>query len=149
MPLNTYAAAQLIHVLAATIWIGGHLLISIVYLPRLHRGDHRSLEEFEEGYERIAIPALLVAALTGLYMGLQWAPLTEWFTFKGKPGILGAKALLFAATLLLLALNARFRIIGKAKKQGSIPVWSLTLHILGVTGVAVGFLVAGWALRFT
>ena len=147
MPLNAYAAAQLIHILAATIWVGGHLIISIVYLPRLHRGDHRSLEEFEEGYERIAIPALLVAALTGLYMGLQWAPLTEWFTFKGKPSILGVKAALFTATLLL-ALDARFRIVEKAKKQGSLTVWDLTLHILGVTAIAIGFLAAGWALRF-
>ena len=148
MPVNAYAAAQLIHILAATIWIGGHLIIATIYLPRLHRGDHRSLQQFEEGYERIAIPALLVAALTGLYMGLQWAPLTEWFTFKGKPGILGVKATLFTATLLL-SLDARLRIIEKARKRGSIPVLDLTLHILGVTAIAIGFLVAGWALRFT
>lgn len=66
---SLYAVIQLIHVIAASIWVGSHLvLVTGPMIRALRLRDSRPILEF---YETIAWPAtvgLLIAALTGLYM---------------------------------------------------------------------------------
>ncbi|BEP16678.1 CopD family protein [Pyrofollis japonicus] len=145
--INAYAVAQLLHLLGASVWIGGHLVIAFGYLPRLLRGDPYELKRFEEVYEKIGIPSLLLVLATGAYMGLQWAPLEQWLAFEGKARILDIKAAM-ALTVLLLAADVKLRIEPKAE-QGKLPVLDLAAHIILVTILSIGFLVAGWLLRFT
>ena len=102
-----------LHVLAATIWVGGHLVLSLTILPRaLRRGDPDIIRDFEEGYERIGIPALLVQVVTGLWLAHRLLPYPgRWLAFDTPIGsLIGLKLLLLLATVLL-ALHARFRII--------------------------------------
>ncbi len=47
------------HVMGATIWTGGHLALSFVVLPRaLKARDPKVLTDFENGFEKIGMPAL-------------------------------------------------------------------------------------------
>jgi hypothetical protein len=36
--------------------------------------DAAIVHEFEEGFEKLGIPALLVQVITGVWMALQWLP---------------------------------------------------------------------------
>jgi putative copper export protein len=62
-----YRLLVILHLLGATIWVGGHLVLSLVVLPRALRArDPSVIREFETGYQRIGLPALLLAVLPGL-----------------------------------------------------------------------------------
>ncbi len=145
---TVYSIAHLLHLLAASIWIGGHLVLALGYLPRAFRtGSLRELDRYEAVYEKIGLPSLIIAVATGIYMGINWYPIDQWFTFQGKAWILGVKALLVLATIGL-AIDARLRIIARARRSGIEPnIIDLGIHIMLVTIIAVGFLVLGWLLR--
>ncbi len=64
-----------LHVLGATIWTGGHLVLAFTVLPRALRArDPAILQDFEQGYERIGIPALLVQLPPGSGWPGRWCP---------------------------------------------------------------------------
>lgn len=68
-----YQIALLIHLLAAILWIGGHLIILLGYVPRMiTKRSFKELNEFEKIYEKLAIPSLIIAVVTGIYMGINW-----------------------------------------------------------------------------
>ena len=59
------------HIIAATIWTGGHLILSLSFLPKaLKKNDFTIIEEFETKFERIGIPALLILVISGIYMAI-------------------------------------------------------------------------------
>ena len=70
-----YGWVIFLHVLAATVWTGGHLVLATTVLPRaLRQRSPQRLLDFEQGYERIGMPALLVQVATGLWMAQQMVP---------------------------------------------------------------------------
>lgn len=137
-----YKYLLLLHVLSATIWVGGHLVLVTCVLPAaLQRRDPRTLLEFEARFERIGIPALLLQVITGLAMA--WSLLPDpvaWLRFAGPVGALvGTKLLLLAATAAL-ALHARLRLIPRLT-PATLP--ALAVHVIAVTLLAVALLITG------
>lgn len=134
-----------IHVLAATIWTGGHLVLSFTVLPRaLAARDPRVLTAFEAGFERIGIPALIVQVASGLWLAYARAPIGDWFAFADPDGIaIFIKLALLAATAML-ALNARFRVIPRLSAE-TLPL--MGWHIRAVTLLAVAFVLTGVYLQ--
>ena len=48
----------LIHIIAAAVWTGGHLVLAIRFLPKaLKNQDPAIIDFFESSFERIGIPA--------------------------------------------------------------------------------------------
>ncbi|MDH3497057.1 MAG: CopD family protein [Gemmatimonadota bacterium] len=141
-----YPFAVLLHVLGATIWTGGHLVLAITVLPRALRArDPRILLEFEAGFERLGIPALLIQIVTGVW--LAWVRLPEigaWFGF-GSPAAthIFVKLVLLAATVALAA-HARLRLLPRLD-AARLP--ALGWHIVPVTVLSVLFVVVGVGLR--
>ena len=78
----TYRLLVALHLLGAAVWVGGHLVLSISVLPRALRArDPGIIREFESGFERLGIPALLVQVVTGLGLAYHWAPrVTSWLS---------------------------------------------------------------------
>ena len=141
-----YSYVLLLHVLGATVWTGGHLVLALSVLPRaLAARDPRLLLDFESRFERLGMTALFVQVLTGLWMARTLQPdLSAWFSFAGRPGsLIGLKLLLLAITVLL-ALDARLRILPSLTAE-TLPAmaWRVAL----VTGISVLFVVAGVAFR--
>ncbi len=131
-----------LHVLGAAIWTGGHLILAFTVLPRaLRAGDPRILTDFEAGFERIGIPALLVQVASGLWLALQIAPQwRDWFGFADAvSGAIGLK-LVFLALTAGFAGIARFGLIPRLSAKTLSPMAWL---IRGVTVLAVGFALAG------
>ena len=142
-----YGWALLLHVLGATVWTGGHLILACTVLPRvLREQDVDGLLKFESAYERIGMPALLVQVITGFWMAMQLQPdYGQWLAF-GDPvtRLIGIKLFLLLLTVLL-ALDARFRVIPRLHQPGKLT--DMAWHIVPVTLIGSGFVVTGVSLR--
>ena len=108
-----YGLALLLHILAATIWTGGHIVLSVVVLPKvLRERSPARLLEFESVYEKIGMPALIIQVITGLFLAYRMLPdVSQWLDFSNPI----AHPILLKLSLLTLtlcfAMSARFRVI--------------------------------------
>jgi len=137
----------LFHVLGATIWAGGHLILTLGFLPRALRDkDITIIVNFETNYERIGIPALIIQVITGFWMVLYYVPFTDWWSLDSPHHYyLWIKISLLLGTILL-AVHARLFIIPKLTVE-RLP--SLAFHIVLATLLAVAFVITGLSFRFT
>jgi len=136
----------LLHILGATVWTGGHLVLAIAVLPRVlaERSPARLLE-FESAYERIGIPALVVQVATGLWLAHRMIPdVGRWFAFDHPVASLIGIKLLLLATTIAFAIDARLRLIPRLSEEN---LTSLAWHIVPVTIVSVLFVVVGVGFR--
>lgn len=132
-----------IHILAATIWTGGHLILTLTFLPKaLRKNDFNIIESFESKYEKIGIPALLTLVISGVYMAIQYAEegfLSFDFSNHFNKHIY-LKLILLLCTVIL-AVHARFFLIPKRALK------PLALHIISVTIISVLFVLIGFSAR--
>ena len=142
-----YKYVLLLHVLAATIWTGGHLVLAATILPRaLKERAPELLLRFEACYERIGIPALLIQVITGVWLAWRLLPdLAAWFAFDSFISRLITLKVMLLAITIGFALDARLRVIPKLGKADDLK--PLALHIIPVTLVSVLFVVVGVAFR--
>lgn len=141
-----YSYILLLHVLAATVWTGGHLVLALTVLPRaLAARDPAILLAFESGYERIGMPALLIQAASGLWMAHAMLPdVAAWFSMAGPPAMLILFKLALLTATVLLAIDARLRIIPKLSAK-TLPVMGRRIRL--VTALSVLFVVVGVSFR--
>lgn len=141
-----YGMLLLLHILGATIWTGGHIVLALVVLPRaLRERSPAVLLAFESGYEKIGMPALLVQAVTGLLLAHQLLPDVAGWLDAGNPVAQGLwlKLGLLGLTLAFAA-HARLRVIPTLSPQSlGVMAW----HIIPVTLISVLFVVAGVSFR--
>jgi hypothetical protein len=136
----------LLHVLGAAIWAGGHLILSIGFLPQaLKQRNISIILNFEAHYERIGIPALLIQVITGISMALIYVPFSEWWSLSTTHHVyLWIKLGLLLSTMAL-GMHARFFIIPRLTVE---KLSLLALHIILVTVLAVGLVITGLSFRF-
>jgi len=141
-----YRLLVVLHLLGASVWVGGHIVLSLVVLPRALRARNTSIvREFESGYERIGIPALLLQALTGVWLALHWVPdMSTWLAPTSLHGWLIVVKLGLLAATLALAAHARLRLVPTLDAAG-LP--GLARHIVAVTLLGVAMLMTGVAIR--
>lgn len=136
----------LLHVLAATIWTGWHLVLSTSILPNaLKNKDIAALTSFESRYEKVGIPALITLIITGLYLAYSFLPdMSQWFTFQNHLARHVTIKLILLITTFLLAAHARFRLIPNLTLK-TFPI--LAIHIVLVTIISVLFVMTGLNFR--
>jgi putative copper export protein len=131
-----------IHIIAATIWTGGHLVLSLGFLPKaLKQKDFGIIQAFESRFEPIGLPALLILVLTGIYMTTIYAPdffLLDWQDHYTRHLLLKYSSLLMT---IGLAIHARFFLIPKKALR------PLAFHIIAVTLLSVVFVLLGFSAR--
>ncbi len=145
MSTTTYYLLLTLHVLGATIWTGGHLVLATTVLPRALRARRASiLTDFEQGYERVGMPALAVQIVTGLWLAhrLLGAP-ENWISDAPLARIVQFKLLCLVGTAAL-AIHAKTRVIPRLN-DGNLPV--MAWHIAGVTVFSILFILAGASAR--
>ncbi len=134
-----------LHLLGACVWVGGHLVLLLGVLPgALRRRDPQSVRGFEQIYERIGIPALLLQIVTGLWMASLWLPHAQWFSDSPIAHLVQAKLALLGFTALL-GVHARLALIPRLDAR-RLP--QLGLHIVLITLTAVAFVWVGAGFRF-
>ena len=142
-----YALMLFLHLLGATVWTGGHLVLALTWLPRvLRERSPEQLLRFEQGYERIGMPALVLQIVTGLWMAYQMVPsVAQWLS----PDTPVARAIALKLVLLLctalIAAHARLRVIPRLSAD-TLPL--MAWHVGAVTLLSVGFVAVGVSLRF-
>ncbi len=137
-------ALIILHVLGASIWVGGHLLLLLRYLPEALRDrDPSIIQDFERKYEAIGIPALLLQLVTGLLLGARYQ--ANWFSFANPVDLTFNLKLVLLLLTLLLGIHARFFLLPKLAPEGLVP---LARHIAAVTVLAIGFVYLGISFRY-
>lgn len=125
-----WTALLILHLLGAAVWAGGHLVLALAVLPgALAARDAERVARFEQPFERVALPALLLQVLTGLALA----------TRHPLDALLLGKLALLAATVTL-ALHARGRVLPGLDAQ---RLRALAWHIVPVTLLAVAMVALG------
>ena len=141
-----YGILLLLHILAATIWTGGHIVLSVVVLPKvLKEQSPEALLAFESVYEKIGMPALIVQVATGIMLAYHMVPdFTQWFNVANPVSHpIMAKLGLLALTVGF-AVDARFRVIPNLSPATlNVMAW----HIIPVTLFSILFVVVGVSFR--
>ena len=139
----------IIHLLSATIWIGGHLLLVICYLPQaLKEKNQNIILNYEKKYEPVGMTALVLLVITGILMAYKYGVSIEyWFQFSTPIEKVVSTKLLLILLTVLFALSAQFRVLPKLKNNpDKLP--EMTLHIISVTIIGVLMLIVGSFVRF-
>lgn len=139
----------IIHLLAATVWVGGHLYIAIRILPKtLKSKDCSILLAAEKSYEPLGLTSLLLLVITGVWMTLQFGiSWRQWFSFSSPIERVTSTKLLLLFSTLLLAISAQTRVIPKLQTH-SHKLIEMAVHIIGVTLIGVAMLVLGSFVRY-
>ena len=141
-----YGMLLLLHILAATVWTGGHIVLSVVVLPNvLKKQSPEALLAFESVFEKIGMPALIIQILTGGTLAYRLVPeFTQWFnTANPVSHAIMAKLGLLGLTLGL-ALNARLRVIPNLSPA---TLKIMAAHTIAVTVLSILFVVVGVSFR--
>ncbi|MGY3856059.1 CopD family protein [Aeromonas intestinalis] len=141
-----YGLALLLHILAATVWTGGHIVLSVVVLPRvLRERSPARLLEFESVYEKIGMPALIIQVITGLFLAHRMLPdVSQWLDFSNPVAHPILLKLSLLALTLCFALSARFRVIPNLSEKN---LTTMAWHIIPVTIISILFVITGVSFR--
>ena len=142
-----HKALLFVHVVAASIWVGGHLFLAIGLLPRaLSKRDPEIILGFERIYERIGLPAMAVQIATGLWLAWRLLPdLVTWEDWNDPVARTICLKLACLAATIGLAAHARFFIIPRLD-PARLPL--LGAHIVAVTALALAFVWLGIVFRY-
>lgn len=145
MSTSQYYWILFFHLIGASIWVGGHLVLAFGYLPEaLKTRSIERLQTFENKFEKIGIPALLIQIITGFFLGFHLSSnWMEWFQPQSPYRGIGLKLLLLLTTFIL-AVDARLRVIPKLNSEN---IESLAWHIVPVTVIGVLFVAVGVFFR--
>jgi len=141
-----YNYILLAHLLSATIWTGGHLILSFTILPRVLREKNiAEIKRFESGFEKIGIPALIIQVSSGFWLAHNQLPdLGLWLQFDNPASQLIVFKLSLLLATVLLAVDARLRIIPNLTENNLV---SLAYHIIPVTIISVLFVIVGFSFK--
>ena len=141
-----YKYILVIHILAATLWTGGHLALALALLPKILR--ERSVADllaFESSYEKWGMSALIVQVISGLWLAhIRLPDITAWFAGDSFSARLIQLKLTLLALTLAVAMDARLRVIPKLSPE-TLPAMGLRIRLITLLGVA--FVIVGTTFR--
>nr|WP_100642525.1 copper resistance protein CopD [Alteromonas facilis] len=141
-----YVYLILAHILGATVWTGGHIVLALAVLPRvLKEKSPQRLLEFESAFERIGKPAMLIQIVTGLLLAHRLLPdISLWLDWSNPISrVIAIKFILLTLTILL-AVDAKLRVLPKLSQQN---LWDMALHIIAVTLLSIIFVIVGVSFK--
>ena len=135
----------LLHVLGASVWAGGHLILSISFLPlALKQKDATLIKNFKDKFEPIALPSLAISLITGILMAYDLGvPISQWFSFSNPIEKIVSIKLIVLFSTIALAINAQLFVFPKLSSEKLLPVaiQIILVTLLGVTMLVLGSLV--------
>ncbi|WP_314204142.1 copper resistance protein CopD [Capnocytophaga bilenii] len=147
--MYTHHILLVLHLIAATIWVGGHLVLAIGYLPKaLKHRDFSYIGNFERTYEPIGMPSLLVLVITGILMAYDFgATATTWFHFQYPVERVVSLKLFCLLTSVCFAISAQTRVLPKLRKGHIEKLPEMAVHIICVTLLGVTMVLLGSLVR--
>ncbi len=145
---SIYPILVLVHVLAATMWVGAHLiLVTGPLIKTIKFNDVKPTLEFYRAFSWPATIALIVAALAGILIAYLRYPPSSWFDFGEPSGRIGEKIVLFAA-LLIVSAYAHIKVVPVMRAGGERAVRLTVIYAIIATLLSLGFPVLGIMIRF-
>ena len=141
-----YKFALILHLLGASVWVGGHLYLLIRLMPRfISDDDVAGFLAFEKSYEPLGISALIIQVATGLYMMNAIAPIGLWGEPMGFLTALIHGKLTWLGLTILTALHARFRVVNKLQNNtyNKNTLKIMGIHVALICLLSVAFVVTG------
>lgn len=134
-----------LHVLAATVWTGGHLALVFMFLiPAIKKNNLEEVMNFEQKYEPVGMPALLILVITGLYQSYVFIPnFSKWFDFSNHYSSHFSAKIIMILIIVSLALDMKLRVM----KQKNINIFSFSWHVFVVTILSVLLVITGLSFR--
>ena len=134
------------HLLAATIWVGGHLFLSIRFLPEAFKKQDLSiLTDFRLKFGKIGMPSLFILVITGILLAYDYdVPISKWFSFSSPIEKIVSIKLLLLFTSLALAVHSQKFVFPKLTPEKMMPV---IIEIIIVTLIGVTMLILGSLVR--
>ena len=147
--MYTHHILLVLHLIAATIWVGGHLVLAIGYLPKaLKHKDFSYIGNFEKTYEPIGMPSLAVLIITGILMAYDYnAGFSSWFSFSTPIERVVSLNLIFLLTTICFAISAQTRVLPKLRKGQLNKLPEMAVHIICVTLIGVLMVILGSLVR--
>ena len=147
--MYTHHILLVLHLIAATIWVGGHLVLAIGYLPKaLKHKDFSYIGNFEMTYEPIGMPSLAVLIITGILMAYDYnAGFSSWFSFATPIERVVSLKLTFLLTTVCFAISAQTRVLPKLRKGQLNKLPEMAVHIICVTLIGVLMVILGSLVR--
>ncbi|MDO4880618.1 MAG: copper resistance protein CopD [Capnocytophaga sp.] len=138
-----------IHLICATIWVGGHLVLLLGFLPKaLKFKNFDFISRFENTYEPIGMPSLVLLIITGILMAYDLnAPFSDWFSFKNGIETVVSLKFMGIITTICFAISAQTRVLPKLAKGNLKKLPEMAVHILFVTLIGVTLLILGSTIR--
>ncbi|MBX9754682.1 MAG: CopD family protein [Pseudomonadaceae bacterium] len=134
-----------LHLIGASIWLGGHLILALKILPPAWRArDPAPIRAFEERYEALGLPALLLQVITGVWLATLWLPASAWLSDNPVASLIRFKLALLGLSLALGA-HARLRLIPRLSGAN---LGGLGVHIYAITLTALALAWVGVSFRF-
>lgn len=141
----------ILHLLGASIWVGGHLYLLIRLMPTfIKNNDIQGFLAFEKSYEPLGMTALFVQIITGFYMMHSIIPMNLWTPSMGTLVVLIYGKITWLVLTALIALHARFRIIARLenKTHDENTLKIMGVHVLFICCLSVAFVVNGAFFRW-
>ncbi|WP_448824574.1 CopD family protein [Capnocytophaga ochracea] len=147
--MYTHHLILILHLIAATIWVGGHLVLAIGFLPKaLKRKDFSYIGNFEKTYEPIGMLSLAVLVITGILMAYDYnAGLSSWFSFATPIERVVSLKLICLLTSICFAISAQTRVLPKLRKGQLNKLSEMAVHIICVTLIGVVMVILGSLVR--
>ena len=137
--MYTHHILLVLHLIAATIWVGGHLVLAIGYLPKaLKHKDFSYIGNFEKTYEPIGMPSLAYDYNAGF---------SSWFSFASPIERVVSLKLAFFLTSICFAISAQTRVLPKLRKGQINKLPEMAVHIICVTLIGVVMVILGSLVR--
>jgi len=136
----------ILHVIGATIWTGGHLVLSTTVLQKaLKLKDKNILLDFEEQYERIGMPALLSQIITGVILAIYYSN-DFWIIFLMDNKIHTIITIKFILLIITsaTAIHAKIKVLPSLSND-SLPF--MAKHVYIITIVSVIYVITGVLVR--
>ncbi len=145
--MNFHHILLIIHLICATIWVGGHLFLAVRILPKaIREKDINRLQNFKKSYEPFGMPALIILVITGIMMAYDYnVTFGTWFSFSnGIERVVSVKLILLLVTFALALTADRF-IFPKLNEKN---MHKVGIFIVSVTLIGLAMLVLGSFVRY-
>ena len=141
-----YKFLIVLHLLGSSVWIGGHIVLVLVVLPKAMRErDPIRVRDFERGFARVGLPALALQVFTGLWLTTYWG--IDWRTVFSTPtpaAHLALAKLVLLAAVVVIGAHAERRVLPRLSAE---TMGFFAAHAWAVTVLSLLMLIAGAGIR--
>lgn len=147
-PMPHHSLYLFVHILAACVLFGGHLVMSVIVLPRAKRAkDPAYFLAFERPFGRLAIPSLAIQAATGPVLANRFVPPSEWFLWENVVQDHIASKLLLLVIMIAMTISMSLRVRPRLLANDPKAFRSAAIHAHTITFLSFLMVMLGVSLN--